>query len=64
MVEENEPLSSPYFPDIPDSIAQGATEDTSKNYDASADSQSPILQGNHFSFHTDNRPFVNVTYQP
>ena len=32
-----EPLSSPYFPDIPDLIAQGATEDTSKNYDASSD---------------------------
>ena len=33
---DNEPLSSPYFPDIPDLIAQGAAEDTSKNYDASA----------------------------
>ena len=31
-----EPLSSPYFPDIPDLIAQNAAEDTSKNYDASA----------------------------
>ena len=33
---DNEPLSSPYFPDIPDLIAQNAAEDTSKNYDASA----------------------------
>ncbi len=28
-----EPQSSPYFPDIPDIVAQGSTEDTSKNYD-------------------------------
>ena len=35
-----EPLSSPYFPDIPDLIAQGAAEDTSKNYDISANSAS------------------------
>ena len=35
-----EPLSSPYFPDIPDLIAQGAAEDTSKNYDVSANSAS------------------------
>ena len=34
-----EPLSSPYFPDIPDLIAQGNVEDTSKNYEA------PIVTG-------------------
>ena len=39
-----EPLSSPYFPDIPDLIAQGAAEDTSKNYDVSANS-APVDTG-------------------
>ena len=34
-----EPLSSPYFADIPDLIAQGNVEDTSKNYEA------PIVTG-------------------
>merc|ERR1712008_646762 len=60
-----EPLSSPYFPDIPDLVAQGAIEDTSKNYDASAESlQSTILQEYDEEDIADSNPFIIRDYPP